>query len=944
MTKKTVMMLVLFLLCSSIFAFAQTDDIYDSETVVEECGLGCKVWQFLFGSKEARAGKAWFDRSEALVGEPIEGVTGEKKPITEQEVAKKAVPELVEKIVSEQIETKPTTPPTATSQTSPKKYWVEKNGNWVLAPQVTSTKAKELDPGDKIIIAGNVMTVKSTLTDTATGNLVVITDSAELFYKNGEVDIYHPGEGDVVGAKAKTGAVKLPDVVIKKGTPKAPATGAPTPAAAAAPKKGGIGKEGEKARTELINILGKSYVKFRDSLGVPKDFKKRDDALVMEGKGGIITVREDSGVQVVERSQGGSLLETSLVKDGQILAAQNAKTGVVKVGDSSYNLPKGKKLDASFDELKKGIQLPGKEGPSGFLQLDDQGVLTAVNYEDETFQRITATGTESGKADYYREGSSGCSTKGGCWVPTGGEITLTDAEGKSQSYLTDYEYKGTGADRKKEQIELFDLHTGRKSGIVTVDEKGETDTIITKSDKKTEQGESIYVVKDTKTGTTIKAKKVNDNWRSVSSTPPASLTKARDDLSELQYFKKLGPAFYDDNFKNAKLNLELAYQAVARTQAVVDAGEGFTPAQKQAYQQAKQEYNEAVDKKNKLNHVYVTELDRALAEHEGKIKNAEDKVTEEEAKAKAKEVELSNKLNEDETAEALEELETEETYAGISAFIQSIYSISNNLKSYPAISNLLFGEADFYKSWKSGMDRAFAPLLAETWFTSAICEEGTNHWKDIEPEGKAVIKTTSGTYQAVASIQMERSPEASPILCHKNPDEESDELFICDRRQVCVDDNFCYADQDRDDEPDSKEPLKGYFYKVTWAVSSPQDEALTPLVDENGVAVSFNVFLYPGEVPLYNLNGNIASPIQLQNGASDRDAVIKYSTNVYDHACIRWNQAPITVRFVPGGEEVEDVCFNVVTSEVGKVNWERSGQEAASVTVSHGQLSRNTDW
>src|SRR3989344_9570003 len=68
--KKAVMMFVLFILCSSIFAFAQeTDDIYDEETV-EECGLGCKIWQFLFGSAEARAGKAWFDRG-ALVGEAI---------------------------------------------------------------------------------------------------------------------------------------------------------------------------------------------------------------------------------------------------------------------------------------------------------------------------------------------------------------------------------------------------------------------------------------------------------------------------------------------------------------------------------------------------------------------------------------------------------------------------------------------------------------------------------------------------------------------------------------------------------------------------------------------------------------------------------------------------------------------------------------------------------
>ena len=90
---------------------------------------------------------------------------------------------------------------------------------------------------------------------------------------------------------------------------------------------------------------------------------------------------------------------------------------------------------------------------------------------------------------------------------------------------------------------------------------------------------------------------------------------------------------------------------------------------------------------------------------------------------------------------------------------------------------------------------------------------------------------------------MERSAETSPILCQKNPDQEAEEQWICDRHQVCVDDSFCYADKDDDEEADDDEPLKGYFYKITWAVSAPQDEAYTPLVDENGVAVSFNIWI-----------------------------------------------------------------------------------------------------
>ncbi|MEK6809426.1 MAG: hypothetical protein AABY40_02025, partial [Nanoarchaeota archaeon] len=330
---------------------------------------------------------------------------------------------------------------------------------------------------------------------------------------------------------------------------------------------------------------------------------------------------------------------------------------------------------------------------------------------------------------------------------------------------------------------------------------------------------------------------------------------------------------------------------------------------------------------------------------------------------------VADQINKEENKMRLEAIESSSRgdLATARAAIQSIYAITNNLKSYPAISNLLFGDTDFFKNWRAQQDAAFAPLLGENIWNSVICEVGFNHWQDLEQEGKAILKTPSGTYQMVASIQMERSPETSPILCHKNPDEESDDLFICDLEQVCIDENFCYADKDRDYGPDSKDPLKGYFYKVTWAVSAPQDEAFTPLVDENGVAVSFNIFLYPGPVPMYNLNGNIASPIQLQNGDRDKDAIIKYSTQLFDRACIVWNQAPLTAGSaggVLGGaltfgaaearEPIGSVCFDRYDDEgeeidgfisnIGQVNWERSGQEATSVTVSHGEVNRNTDW
>src|SRR3989344_4953893 len=129
---------------------------------------------------------------------------------------------------------------------------------------------------------------------------------------------------------------------------------------------------------------------------------------------------------------------------------------------------------------------------------------------------------------------------------------------------------------------------------------------------------------------------------------------------------------------------------------------------------------------NSLKNVLDRERERAVSEGVTKLNEAEVELSKEQAAAKEAEAKLSNELNSEETQAALEELDTEETLAGI--------------------------------------DKAIAPLLASEWFPSAICDIAENRWTDIEAEpGKAVIKTTSGTYQAVASIQMERSPETSPI-------------------------------------------------------------------------------------------------------------------------------------------------------------------------------------
>src|SRR3989338_5264805 len=69
MMKKAVMVLVLFLFLSLTFALAEETANNNDITTDSSCNFGCKIWEFLFGNKEARAGKAWFDRSEPLVGQ-----------------------------------------------------------------------------------------------------------------------------------------------------------------------------------------------------------------------------------------------------------------------------------------------------------------------------------------------------------------------------------------------------------------------------------------------------------------------------------------------------------------------------------------------------------------------------------------------------------------------------------------------------------------------------------------------------------------------------------------------------------------------------------------------------------------------------------------------------------------------------------------------------------
>lgn len=874
---------VLFLLLSSVFAVAQEEPADDS------CrGFWGKVNCFFFGSKEARGGRAWWERGEAVVGEAAaapgakgwlcEGgqycscqnklgcyddrdvwfFTGQSKT-TSADLNKyyvKSPPSSAYQLLNELREGKIDESHASfihdlacVEGNYESCTWIDKQeAEQVVVLPAEEIKAKPLqkggEPAEK---AGS-----EKVSEAAPGGLPSrpFTDDDLSLKKNKELVTQLKGEGvsgqfnkkkgtftlDSAGQKfffQEEGGKKV--VVLEAELPQT-RFGGPVPA----PKtytKDAVALNGLKdelgAYFDRYQIGKADEVLLSDNSYIARKYDQQGNFI------GVVRLTKDpdtniwTGYASLPGKKGGSIEETFLASNGQVFATQTEeqkKQGVILVGKTPYAVGKDKGLeDVKGDLTNEGLLIPGEKDEKGKKVKFTNDVLEETDFQEETQTvRNTKTGeTIQRNGNTYSKGDFGCDEKGGCFVPTGGTIFEKNKDGKDvPKYLVDYDYDDS---------------------------------------------------------------------------PPFPDKESK--LEDIEYFNP----------------------ATGRQEGT-ELPDGTTIfAQK--------------DEHGKYNGLYEVNGEA----HSIETLSKKDGVTKE-VLEKAKEIESSSQGS----------LATAQTA------LESIYAVANQVRSYPAISNLLFGKADFYKDWRSAQDKAFAPMLGSNWFPSAICENNDLHWRDIEPQGKAVIKTVSGTYQAVASIQMERSEQSSPILCHKNPDEEADEQWICDRQQVCVDENFCYADKDRDDEPDEEEPLQGNFYKITWAVSAPRDEALTPLVDENGVAVSFNVFIdvvadgsvSPGAIPLYNRIGNIASPMQLTNGESDKDAIIKYSTNPsLQEACIKWNQPPISIG-VAGKEgetavssgPIGDVCFSVVTSSVGKVNWERAGQASTSVSQNKGEISRNTEW
>ena len=199
-------------------------------------------------------------------------------------------------------------------------------------------------------------------------------------------------------------------------------------------------------------------------------------------------------------------------------------------------------------------------------------------------------------------------------------------------------------------------------------------------------------------------------------------------------------------------------------------------------------------------------------------------------------------------------------------------------------------------------------MLADYVVPALICDYDQAQKTQSPGSSSTFIEVAPGTVQFTGSIQAEKTPHASPMLC--------DEERPCSVGE-CINE-ICMEDE---------EILFGTFYKITWAVSAPQDEKHTPYLDENGVAVSYNIqiqgdknsWLYPGDKP-----GNEYT-LKLDNSASDRDTFVTYSTKDYTRVCVIFGQPPADI----AGTPVNEICADFIESTQGQIDYEGGGSSSS---------------
>ena len=239
-----------------------------------------------------------------------------------------------------------------------------------------------------------------------------------------------------------------------------------------------------------------------------------------------------------------------------------------------------------------------------------------------------------------------------------------------------------------------------------------------------------------------------------------------------------------------------------------------------------------------------------------------------------------------------------------------VLSFIQNTPTYPALTNALLKDVEFYKDWRTTVERYFVPnYLLSSYFIAAACENDY----DVGPSESLLIQTGPDTYQFVGSLQAERSPNPTTVIT-------CDETRICPQNGQCRD-NLCYKDAS------ATEPMKGYLYKITWGVTAPSDMSFTVRRDEARDQVDFN--LQMDDIWLFRDPETGASGPNVNHlgvGKSSKslglpsiivEAYPPVKGQPFKEVCIRFGQnKPRDIR----NNQVEDYCKEFVPSNLGTVN------------------------
>jgi len=255
-------------------------------------------------------------------------------------------------------------------------------------------------------------------------------------------------------------------------------------------------------------------------------------------------------------------------------------------------------------------------------------------------------------------------------------------------------------------------------------------------------------------------------------------------------------------------------------------------------------------------------------------------------------------------------------------------SLTRNIidsRNYQPLSSLLIGE-DNYQKWRSNADADWLNQIDLSWHVSNLLCEADDYKKAEQPgKNSRFVMTPSGSYQFVGSIQAEISSKTSAILCERSAEQN----FICKGGLTCKDEQFCYKSED------DPEPAQGYFYKISWGVSAPQDEAHTVNIDEDGKTIKFNLYLDQDNTENGNekyifsrgaLSGK--SVIALAHGEVDGGTITSYLPDKYNRVCIVFD-ADYHPRDKNGGD-VNRLCASFIPLDKGVVEYDNSDHSGSS--------------